>query len=51
VTFVHQRTGVQETVTALRSWWEARPAPHFTPNADGFLAATIPALPVLGAAA
>lgn len=21
VTFVHKRTGVQETVTALRSWW------------------------------
>jgi tRNA(His) 5'-end guanylyltransferase len=49
VTFVHSRTGVQETVTASRSWWEARPAPHFTPDPDGFLAATIPTLPALAA--
>ncbi len=51
VTFVHKRTGAEETVTAMRSWWEAQPAPHFTPAPDGFLATTIPALPVLGAAA
>ncbi|MEV4510763.1 tRNA(His) guanylyltransferase Thg1 family protein [Dactylosporangium sp. NPDC049525] len=44
-TFVHKRTGVEETVTALRSWWETRPAPHFTANPDGFLATTIPPLP------
>lgn len=47
VTFVHKRTGTRETVTALRSWWETRPAPHFTAHLDGFLAATIPALPAL----
>ncbi|WP_327004696.1 hypothetical protein OHA72_58355 [Dactylosporangium sp. NBC_01737] len=49
VTFVHKRTGVQETVTALRSWWEVRAAPHFTANPDGFLAGTIPALPAMAA--
>ncbi|WP_344504064.1 tRNA(His) guanylyltransferase Thg1 family protein [Dactylosporangium maewongense] len=47
VTFVHKRTGEPETVTALRSWWETRPAPHFTAAPDGFLATTIPALPRL----
>jgi len=26
----------------MRSWWAVRPAPHFTLNADGFLAQTIP---------
>lgn len=51
VTFVHKRTGVEETVTAMRSWWETRAAPHFTSNPDGFLATTIPALPALGEAA
>jgi len=51
VTFTHKRTGVEETVVAMRSWWETRAAPHFTPNAGGFLAETIPALPVLGAVA
>jgi tRNA(His) guanylyltransferase len=51
VTFVQKRTQVEETVVAVRSWWETRPAPHFTASPDGFLAAAIPALPVLGAAA
>ncbi|GAB3825816.1 tRNA(His) guanylyltransferase Thg1 family protein [Dactylosporangium cerinum] len=51
VTFVHKRSGAEETVTALRSWWEVGVAPHFTPNPDGFLATTIPALPALGPAA
>lgn len=47
VTFVHKRTQVEETVTALRTWWETEPAPHFTTNADGFLAVQIPVLPSL----
>ena len=44
VTFVHKRTGEEETVTAMRSWWETRPAPHFTLAGDGFLATTIPTM-------
>ncbi|MET7396129.1 tRNA(His) guanylyltransferase Thg1 family protein [Dactylosporangium sp. NPDC005572] len=51
VTFTHTRTGVAETVVALRSWWQTRPAPHFTTDAGGFLAATVPVRPALGAAA
>jgi heme-degrading monooxygenase HmoA len=51
VTFTHKRTQVEETVVAMRSWWETRAAPHFTTNAGGFLAGTIPALPVLGTVA
>jgi hypothetical protein len=51
VTFTHKRTQAEATVTALRSWWETRPAPHFTPDAGGFLAGVIPALPELDAAA
>ena len=49
VTFTHKRTQVEETVTAMRSWWETMPAPHFTTNEAGFLAQQIPPLPVLGA--
>lgn len=45
VTFTNKRSGEEETVTAMRSWWAARPAPHFTPAADGFLATTIPPAP------
>ena len=47
VTFAHKRTGVTETVKALRSWWEARPAPHFTAQPGGWLAEMIPPLPDL----
>ncbi|GAA2344238.1 tRNA(His) guanylyltransferase Thg1 family protein [Dactylosporangium salmoneum] len=45
VTFVHTRTRVEETVVAMRSWWEARPAPHFTTNPGTFLPDTIPPYP------
>lgn len=45
VTFTHKRTGEEQTVTAVRSWWEAQPAPHFTTDADGWLAQMIPPLP------
>lgn len=51
VTFTHKRTKVEETIVAMRSWWETRPAPHFTLNADGFLAAAVPAMPGLSVAA
>jgi tRNA(His) guanylyltransferase len=51
VTFMHKRTQVEETVVAMRSWWETRPAPHFTLAGDGFLAGAIPAMPGLVAAA
>lgn len=51
VTFTHKRTGTEETVVAMRSWWETQAAPHFTSNAGGFLAETIPAMPGLGVAA
>jgi tRNA(His) guanylyltransferase len=50
VTFTHKRTREEHTVTALRTWWETKPAPHFTLNPGGFLTATIPALPTLAAA-
>lgn len=49
VTFTHKRTGEERTVVAMRSWWEPRPAPHFTLDAGGFLAGIIPPLPILGA--
>lgn len=47
VTFTHKRTGDEETVTAMRSWWEAQPAPHFTAEPGGWLAQAIPAMPGL----
>lgn len=49
VTFVHKKTGVEETVTAVRSWWATHPAPRFTSEVGGFLAETIPAVPTLAA--
>lgn len=48
VTFTHKRTGVEQTVSALRSWWETGPAPHFTVRDDGFLAGAIPPPPMPG---
>jgi tRNA(His) 5'-end guanylyltransferase len=48
VTFTHKRTGVQEMVVALRSWWEPRAAPHFTLNPGEFLASTIPQMAGVG---
>jgi len=47
VTFTHKRTNEERTVTAVRSWWEAQPAPHFTTDPDGWLAQMIPPLPAL----
>lgn len=47
VTFVHKRTGETETVKAMRSWWAAQPAPHFTAEPGGWLAGMIPPLPGL----
>jgi tRNA(His) 5'-end guanylyltransferase len=37
VTFIHKRTGEAQTTTALRSGWEAQPAPHFAAG-SAFLA-------------
>lgn len=51
VTFTHKRTQEARTITAMRTWWEARPAPHFTLAPDGFLAGVIPPLPSLRDAA
>jgi tRNA(His) guanylyltransferase len=47
VTWTHKRTRETSTTTALRTWWETRPAPHFTLNAGGFLAEAIPPMPTL----
>jgi tRNA(His) 5'-end guanylyltransferase len=47
VTFTHKRTGQEETVKAMRSWWAAEGAPHFTLEPGGFLAEAIPELPTL----
>jgi tRNA(His) guanylyltransferase len=47
VTYVHKRTQETHTTTAMRTWWETRPAPHFTLNAGGFLAEVIPLMPTL----
>ena len=46
VTFTHKRTGAEQTVSAVRSWWETGPAPHFTVQDNGFLAETIPPMPM-----
>lgn len=42
VTFTHKRSGEEQTVTAMRSWWEARPAPHFVVAPDNPLMSLIP---------
>ncbi len=49
VTYMDKRSGEEQTVAAIRSWWAPVPAPHFTATADGFLAEQIPALPALAA--
>ncbi|MFE3202186.1 tRNA(His) guanylyltransferase Thg1 family protein [Embleya sp. NPDC059237] len=46
-TWTHRRTGETHTETALRSWWETTPAPHFTTEQGGFLAGIIPEAPRL----
>lgn len=51
VAYTDKRTKTEQTTTALRSWWEVRPAPHFTAEPGGFLAETIPPMPALSAAA
>lgn len=47
VTYTDKRTKVENTVVAMRSWWEAEGAPHFTAAPDGWLAKVIPPLPLL----
>lgn len=48
--YVDKRTQETMRTTAVRSWWETSPAPHFTTEPSGWLAATIPPLPALRAA-
>jgi tRNA(His) 5'-end guanylyltransferase len=47
VEYVDRRSGETVSTTAVRSWWETSPAPHFTTEPGGWLAETIPALPSL----
>ncbi|OKI16577.1 tRNA(His) guanylyltransferase Thg1 family protein [Streptomyces sp. CB03911] len=47
VEYVDKRTSEAVRTTAIRSWWETAGAPHFTTAPGGWLASTIPALPVL----
>ncbi|MER6183031.1 tRNA(His) guanylyltransferase Thg1 family protein [Streptomyces sp. NPDC001652] len=49
VEYVDKRSGETVSTTAVRSWWETGPAPHFTTKPDGWLAETIPAMPSLHA--
>ena len=46
-TFTHKRTGVEETATAVRSWWTTEAAPHFVVASDNWLSQQIPAAPSL----
>lgn len=47
VEYVDKRSGQTVHTTAVRSWWETTPAPHFTAEPGSWLAAHIPPLPVL----
>ncbi|WP_433170342.1 tRNA(His) guanylyltransferase Thg1 family protein [Actinoallomurus sp. CA-150999] len=49
VTYTDRRTQQEVTTTAVRSWWETEPAPHFAADPDGWLAATIPVMPAIDA--
>ncbi|NUP47262.1 MAG: hypothetical protein HOW97_08100 [Catenulispora sp.] len=49
VEYVDRRTQEAVRTTAIRSWWETSPAPHFTAEPGGWPAQIIPALPALGA--
>lgn len=51
VTFTHKRTGTEETVMAMRSWWAVQPAPHFTLNPGSWLPSVVPSMPALVSAA
>lgn len=50
VTFTHKRTEQEQTITAMRTWWETPAAPMFNLNPGEFLASTIPAMPRLAEA-
>lgn len=47
VEYVDKRTRETVRTTAIRSWWETAGAPHFTADAEGWLAGAIPLLPTL----
>ena len=44
VEYVDKRSGETVQTTAVRSWWETNPAPHFTTKPDDWLANAIPAM-------
>ncbi|MEV6791272.1 tRNA(His) guanylyltransferase Thg1 family protein [Streptomyces sp. NPDC051320] len=46
-TYTDKRTQEQQTVLAIRSWWQSNAAPHFTTRPDQWLARAIPVLPRL----
>jgi tRNA(His) guanylyltransferase len=48
-TYTDKRSGEVITTRALRTRWEAKGAPHFTAQPDGWLARVIPPLPTLTA--
>jgi len=47
IIYTDRRTGEEVATRAVRSRWMVDGAPHFTANADGFLADVIPPLPAL----
>lgn len=47
ITFLNKGTMEQETITPVRSRWEAKGAPHFTAHPAEFLADAIPRMPQL----
>lgn len=47
VSYTDRRSGEDVSTTAIRSWWATEASPHFTASPGGWLAETIPALPVL----
>jgi tRNA(His) 5'-end guanylyltransferase len=47
VEYLDKRSGETVRTTAVRSWWETHPAPHFTTEPGWWLAQAIPALPSL----
>ena len=49
VEYTDKRTNQRNATVAMRTWWETSGAPHFTTEADGWLAGVIPPLPSLQA--
>jgi len=45
ITFLNKKTMEEETITPVRTKWEAGPAPHFVVESGSFLAGVIPEMP------